>query len=498
MYKKIVRYNTSHFLDMVKTAVRLKNERKRLAKAVESANFAVSHAMSIYSSEDLENIFLELANRHKTLDSKTFQPGSVLHVMTEAYVNGGHSRCVERWLGFANKDETHSCVLLRQTDKYPARLKEATERTGGTFFVWDPGLDTVERALALRRLASNFEYIVLHIHPGDPSALIAFGTESFQRPVIFFNHADHIFWLGVSIADCVADLSGPGLQTSLNYRKAARCILLGIPPELEEYKRPQKEAARQELGLAAEARILCSFGSESKYLPVYSDTFLETLNFILEAEAQALIAIIGPSQKNKYFAKLCDKYPGRLLLPNKVDYESGYQLWMAASDLVLDSYPVSGGTTAIDAVSSYKPVLTLNRELSGFLGKTRGLCNSPEEFKRKSLLILRSPTLARKIAQQQQNYLKLFNSRERWLFRLKALLTELPERHQVYRFDTSSVPREPQTRHISVCRWIEPNIEKNYKHGSCWVRKFLKFLCVVTWNKRKKKIYICGVKIIDR
>lgn len=40
----------------------------------------------------------------------------------------------------------------------------------------------------------------------DPTAVVAFGIEKFERPVIFYNHSAHLFWIGKSIADIVLDV----------------------------------------------------------------------------------------------------------------------------------------------------------------------------------------------------------------------------------------------------------------------------------------------------
>ena len=44
----------------------------------------------------------------------------------------------------------------------------------------------------IRKIASGFEKIILHIHSDDLVTFIAFATNDFKRPVLFFNHLDHL------------------------------------------------------------------------------------------------------------------------------------------------------------------------------------------------------------------------------------------------------------------------------------------------------------------
>ena len=75
----------------------------------------------------------------------------------------------------------------------------------------------------------------MHTHPHDPSALIAFGTPDFKRPIILFNHADHIFWLGLSVADYVADLNSGGNKiTSIN-RGAKNSFILSVKLNISNF-----------------------------------------------------------------------------------------------------------------------------------------------------------------------------------------------------------------------------------------------------------------------
>lgn len=52
----------------------------------------------------------------------------------------------------------------------------------------------------------GYEYIILHTHMEDAIAVVAFGTEDFMHPILFYNHTSYLFWIGKSITDLLLDL----------------------------------------------------------------------------------------------------------------------------------------------------------------------------------------------------------------------------------------------------------------------------------------------------
>ena len=124
--------------------------------------------------------------------------------MTEAYATGGHSQNVWRWIE-EDKRRTHTLALTRQGSlPVPAVLEKVVVASGGSIAQLDKdGGDLLSRASALARLAATRDEVVLHVHPFDVVPLIAFAASEERPPVVLLNHADHVFWLGVTVADVV-------------------------------------------------------------------------------------------------------------------------------------------------------------------------------------------------------------------------------------------------------------------------------------------------------
>lgn len=167
---------------------------------------ALTRGIGYYTCYELEKPFLELADKIKMPIGIQATSNSFLHVMTQAYTVGGHTRVVERWIDSSPREQKHSVVLLNQKEKpFPITLNDCVSEHNGSLHIYD-SLDLLERATKLRKLALEYQYIILHIHMDDPTAIVAFGNDSFPRPVLFFNHADHSYWCGSSIVDMLLDI----------------------------------------------------------------------------------------------------------------------------------------------------------------------------------------------------------------------------------------------------------------------------------------------------
>ena len=429
---------------------------ERCCLAQEAATFAVTHTTDIFCSPEVEEPFLELAQSISIPLATNYRPDTVLHVMTEAYTTGGHTRCVERWISRMTEQE-HSCIVLRQRAEFPKRLRELVELSGGKMYTEETEERIVKKAIDLRRLAARFEYVVLHVHMDDPTALIAFGTKEFTRPVVFFNHAYHIFWLGVSIADCVADLNIVASNLTRDRRGAQRSFILGIPLDDSDILSIPQAQAREKLGIPQDRKIIYSGGQKAKYLSVTRPDFRDIITGVLKHEPSVHFYIAGVDSHSGFWSGLMKKHPNHLHLLGKLEYATVYPLYLSAADMVLDSYPVGGGTAAIDAVKAGKPVLTLGGQLQmDYLTQSSGKCASCEELIEKTLRILHEPDYAHLVHSDLNARLLNEVSIEHWKEKCRTLLRQLPAQHSLYPVPPIAPAQDISESSSLTCRWTEP------------------------------------------
>ncbi len=487
-----IKRNQRRFRAMERAVGRARDLSVRCARAKKAADFAVSHTTDVFASDVLERAFTDLAQTIHVPQQKNYTPGTTLHVMTEAYTSGGHTRCVERWAQQMVKYQ-HSCVLLRQTEKIPPQLRDVMQKSGGDLFVLDKNETIVQSAIRLRQMASEYELIVLHIHMNDPIALVAFGTPEFERPVIFFNHADHAFWIGVSISDYVADLNNNRNELTRTQRGAARASVLGIPADNTNVLKINKDVARKKLGIAPKQKMIFSSGQATKYDPLGHPDFSDIISDLIDADNDIVFYVAGANADSIFWPRLRKKYPNNLVLVGRLDYATEYPLYLGAADLVIDSTPVGGETAIIDAVRAGKPVLTLNSVVQAdFLITSGACCHTYSDLLVRAHKILDDKQYAAELFDDVWSRFVLETDVDEWCRRCEQIIKSLPSHHHVYDFKPGRPGRKITEYSYSTTRWTQP-----FKKKKIW-SNLARWFLYIQINRCEQVVRICGITLINR
>ena len=350
--------NKDRFEALTSQLERLENDSDILSGVDRALQFQNSHATCYYSSDRIERCLRKIALRHSVELSDEFQKGSVLHVMTQCFAVGGHTRVVERWIERSPDTCINSvAILMPKNSTFSDRLVNVVKNHHGEVFLFEES-DPVTMALKLRKIASAFERVVLHANNDDIVPVIAFGTEEFKRPVFLFNHADHVFGLGVSIADGFLDLRSGGRNVSILYRGVRNSHIVHIPgAEKVAFGNirsdSEKRSDREALGLPLDRKLIVSAASTYKYRPFLGWNFADFMEKVLDEEENCEFVVLGP-----------DRVKGRIrnrkrihtfgMVPPSVCLQ-----YFKAADLVVDSFPFMSFTSLQDAVTMGVPVLSL-------------------------------------------------------------------------------------------------------------------------------------------
>jgi glycosyltransferase involved in cell wall biosynthesis len=275
----------------------------------------------------------------------------VLHVLTEAHTQGGHTRLVWRWIG-ADHRRHHEVALTGQGGRpVPGPLTSAAAA------VWDldacapDGLD--HKAAALRALAARFDAVVLHTHPFDAVAPVALAGG--RPPTAVCNHAGHVFWLGVGVADVVVCLRTSTARLAATRRgvEASRLVVLPLPLEVPQRSKSRPEAKRA-LGLDPDDVVLCTIASPYKYVAGCDVGFLELVVPALARLPEAVLVAVGPEPVGEWSAAAA-ALRGRVRAIGRHD---DLRLVREAADVYLDAYPVASPTSYLESAAYGIPVLS--------------------------------------------------------------------------------------------------------------------------------------------
>jgi hypothetical protein len=286
-------------------------------------------------------------------------PGSVLHVLTEAYPIGGHSRFAWRWIEL-DRSRRHVVVLTRQSlqTPVPESLAAAARAAAGSVVRLDWRRQRPRaRAAELRRFASDFDLVVIHAHPFDIVPAMAFAAPV-GPPVVVLNHASYAFWVGHDSADLVTNLRPSSRLIALTRRGFGpeRCPMLPIPVERPQ-PTPSRNQARAALNLPPDAVLLLTVAAPYKYLAFEpGPSFLELVTDVTLANDRVRLCAIGPADEGAW-GKARQRTNGRIraLGPN-----ADVDLHARAADLYLDSFPVTSPTSLLEVGRYGVPIVSID------------------------------------------------------------------------------------------------------------------------------------------
>ena len=261
--------NRVSFDGLIADAERAINESRFRSAAVtlqSAARFAWYNHPGLFRSLELEALAAQIGEQVTVSEPADLDlTGHIVHVLSQAYSAGGHTRLVWRWI--ENDDQRVNSVVItgQQGIPIPHQLQDAVAESGGQIItLGERSSNLLVRAAELRRIAdSGVDTIVLHVHPYD--VVPSIGLNNVAAKVVFLNHADHVFWVGGSVADVVADIRPAGQRLSIEERSVPTSRSSIVPIPLSTPPQSDKRGARERLGLPQNAVVLLSIASGYKY-----------------------------------------------------------------------------------------------------------------------------------------------------------------------------------------------------------------------------------------
>lgn len=313
-----------------------------------------------YTSVELERILIECANNlpliHEDISVTLKQPQkrNVLHILSEGYSTGGHTRLVKNWIE-KDSDSVHSLITTWQLGSTPDWLIDAVTKSEGWTYTLEKITNFTERAAALRNIAYKWaDVIVLHIHMFDPIAVMAFGVKG-GPPVLFMNHGDHVFWIGSSIIDHLVNFRTVGEELSLSRRNIRTSSILPLPLSLPKQNDQDRDSLKKELGVGNEAVVLLTIATPYKFKSFGNIHYIDILKEVLSKNKNAVAIIVGP-ENSGIWKEANIETKGRILpLGIQTDIEKFYSI----ADIYIDSYMIGSGTSAYDGGLHKLPVVAI-------------------------------------------------------------------------------------------------------------------------------------------
>lgn len=326
-----------------------------------AATIATHRHCGIFSSPRLEAILSAIGRQVSASETsgafkRPDRLKKVLHVGSELSPVGGLTRMISRWID-ADADRTNSLVLTQHRGTIPQHLRTAIKRSGGDIVKLNQSFGTrFDWARTLRRIAISYDVIILHIHCEDVVPILAFANQSGMPPVLFLNHADHLFWLGTSVAHMVLNLRQAAADISIFRRGIPSTRNFLLPTIVNSTVRHRsRNAAKLALGLPEDEIVLLSVARKPKYRSLDGVSFADRHVELLKKHPKAHLIVVGPGEPDDWrVAK--SRAGGRITgLPEIADP----QLYFEAADIYVNSYPFVSSTSMMEAAGYGLPVVTI-------------------------------------------------------------------------------------------------------------------------------------------
>lgn len=338
-------------------------KRGRLDAAAAFASVAALMALrphaGLFASPRLERMLLDIGRRI-AVPTAWRRPAAVkirrvLHVASEILPVGGLTNNLAHWLQ-ADVSRTHSLAVINQRLAIPGKVANEIVRSGGKIhYINRTAGHQIAWARKLREVSQGYDAVVLHAYGQDPVPVMAFAEPDRRPPVLLLNHADHLFWLGASIADVVLNMREVAQDLAIARRGVAAERNVVLPTVVSTPVRTRsREEAKEALGIAEDAILLLSAARDLKYNTLDGVTFTAPHVELLKRHPKAQMIVLGAGERPDWAA---DKaaVDGRIRsLPPTPETRAYFE----AADIYVDSFPFVSSTSMMEAAGLGVPLVS--------------------------------------------------------------------------------------------------------------------------------------------
>lgn len=344
--RKIIKYNKGCIEKIKQWIDKEINPNKRMDLIEFYLHFCTNNVTGIYSDPWIEKKIIEYSSKIEFHAEKATKKNTVLVVMTVASGIGGHTALINNWIRF-DKNKTYTIVLTDCPQSVvPDFLIKTVKESGGEIYHLKSTVN-LDKAEELLHMAQSFQYIILNIHMYDMVPIIAFGHKNWEKPVYFYNHADFLFSIGMSVSDVVFTLNQYDNKRAKENRGAARAEILPFPQSEAIYKKSEKsvEILKEEMGrqygFKQDSSIILSMGSDFKFVRTEQYDFESFVERILKkAPDNTYFIIIGANPKARKWKMMQKKTNNHAQALGFLDRQM-VSNWMKIADAYVTSFPMT-------------------------------------------------------------------------------------------------------------------------------------------------------------
>ncbi|MCL6326492.1 MULTISPECIES: hypothetical protein [Pectobacterium] len=336
-------------------------EKSQLLGDILSKNNIGIYSLNEVETTLIERCFAALTENDKNKILKCASKKNIF-IVSQPYLSGGHTKLMEHLSSFL--DITPDLVISQKThnDTYIRMQTFFNE----IFLCTQSDIsDDIERIVEIAKNISNYENIILNIHPDDIHSIIACGLVkkiNGQQKIFFVNHADHLFSYGASIADVWFEISSYGKRIDEIRNLSAKKSFIGIP--LKNLTLPEDMFFYSEK--IKDGDVFLTSGTSYKFNDRDNLSFKSSLAFLMKNYPHSVIYIIGCDIiKDPWWLVEKIKYNNRLRLISQIPHVKYLEIAKKAT-IYIDSYPIPGATAFPEQFCTSKRCIGQISPLQGY------------------------------------------------------------------------------------------------------------------------------------
>lgn len=285
----------------------------------------------------------------------------ILILSSEIYDSGGHTevalRFIESFKGEFDIDFLLTTFTLRSEISAPVKSK-IIKSCAKNYIEFDPEKTCCKKIIDLYAHVLNSKYttIIVNIHVFDVVSCAVLGLlkEYSNINIIYWNHADHLYALGMDFANVILtrNKAGRPLTPHIKDKKNFNDFyFLEKSNETHKYTHDELNELKKELGIPPYALVTISGASFYKF----GEGYFKLIDRILKENVNVYhIFMCSCSEKSKRFI---NKYVGAQNRFIRTDFSANFDKYIQISDIFIDSFPQGSALTLVDFIKHAKPVI---------------------------------------------------------------------------------------------------------------------------------------------
>ena len=371
MVTKLDLKNDLSFYNELKSYAFRAYKKKQIEKSLKYIYYAASYAwlvhIGIWCDDDLERLLSAIGNYCKSKKQSIYKTerkdkkiGFIASILRDV---GGHNILLKHWISILSDSFKDQELYITKIDRnplnYPFLKKSLKEKSVNIYELPEKlsFLDKIFRLIALIEKNAP-DTLLTFTHPNDVTLIPALTALSSKPFTIFFNHADHVFWLGKNISDCVIEQRIDGAKFSKKFRRIT--VNQFIVPLTTEIK-PQK-ISKNKYDVPETSTLSISVGGIMKVESPFKYNYYKTIELILKKfpnHYHMFVTDYPPQTTPKELANTPEDVKKRFIINGPFpNLEPIY----GVGDFIIDTFPIGGGMVIVDAMACGLPIVAFRNE----------------------------------------------------------------------------------------------------------------------------------------